>query len=64
MKFSKIMALTVWLIIVCITVSVVGKLLTMSDSICNVIGILIMPVVIYISLKTNCFTNIKFKKRK
>lgn len=64
MEFSKLMLLTIWLITVCAAMSLISKLLTMSDNLCNVIGILIIPVVVYVSLKTNCFTNIKIGKRK
>lgn len=64
MEFSKLMLLTVWLIAVCAVMSLISELLTMSDNLCNAIGILIIPVVVYVSLKTNCFTNIKIGKRK
>ena len=64
MEFSKLMLLTVWLIAVCAVISLISELLTMSDNLCNAIGILIIPVVVYVSLKTNCFTNIKIGKRK
>lgn len=64
MEFSKLMLLTVWLITVCAVMSLISELLTMSDNLCNAIGILIIPVVVYVSLKTNCFTNIKIGKRK
>lgn len=64
MEFSKLMLLTVWLIAVCAVMSLISELLTMSDNLCNAIGILIIPVVVYVSLRTNCFTNIKIDKRK
>lgn len=64
MEFSKLMLLTVWLIAVCAAMSLISELLTMSDNLCNAIGILIIPVVVYVSLRTNCFTNIKIGKRK
>lgn len=64
MEFSKLMLLTVWLIAVCAVMSLISELLTMSDNLCNAIGILIIPVVVYVSLRTNCFTNIKIGKRK
>lgn len=64
MEFSKLMLLTVWLITVCAVMSLISELLTMSDSLCNAIGILIIPVVVYVSLKTSYFTNIKIGKRK
>lgn len=63
MEFSKLMLFTIWLIVVCLAMSLISELLTMSNNLCNAIGILIIPIVVYVSLRTSCFTNIKIGKR-
>ena len=38
-------------------------MLTMPSTLCNIVGILLIPTYYIISEKTECFTNIKIKRK-
>ena len=60
---KKIMLLTLWAISFVLMITLICKMLTMPSTLCNIVGILLIPTYYIISEKTECFTNIKFKKK-
>lgn len=62
LNLKEMMLFTLWFFVVVITMTLICELLTMASTIGNFVGIILIPVVIYVSLATNFFTNIKFKK--
>lgn len=62
LNLKEMMLFALWFFVVVIAMTLICKLLTMASTIGNLIGILLIPIVIYVSLATNFFTNIKFKK--
>lgn len=63
LNLKEMILFTLWFFVVVITMTLICELLTMASTIGNFIGIILIPVVIYVSLATNFFTNIKFKKK-
>lgn len=59
---KKIMLFTLWAISFILIITLICKMLTMPSTLCNIVGILLIPTYYIISEKTECFTNIKFKK--
>lgn len=62
LNLKEMILFTLWFFVVVITMTLICELLTMASTISNFIGIILIPVVIYVSLATNFFTNIKFKR--
>lgn len=62
LNLKEIMLFALWFFVVVIAITFICRLLTMASTIGNLIGILLIPIVIYVSLATNFFTNIKFKR--
>ena len=62
LNLKEMMLFALWFFVVVITMTLICELLTMASTIGNFIGIILIPVVIYVSLATNFFTNIKFKR--
>lgn len=62
LNLKEMILFTLWFFVVVITMTLICELLTMASTIGNFVGIILIPVVIYVSLATNFFTNIKFKK--
>ena len=60
---KKIMLFTLWAISFILVITLICKMLTMPSTLCNIVGILLIPTYYIISEKTECFTNIKFKKK-
>ena len=54
--------IVIWLIVVFSTLTWACNLITMPSTIANLFGIILVIVITYITIKTNCFTNINFKK--
>jgi formate-dependent nitrite reductase membrane component NrfD len=66
MEVKTFILLLVWLIVAIGTVEVSFAMISASDTLANVIGIILLIVGIFVSLKTNCFTKfnrIKNEKR-
>mgnify|MGYP003532670571 CR=1 FL=1 len=63
LNLKEMILFTLWFFVVVITMTLICELLTMASTIGNFIGIILIPIVIYVSLATNFFTNIKFKKK-
>jgi hypothetical protein len=62
MRISTISKLVVWVILFTILLNVGFSMITMPNTIGNVIGFLIIVATVVISIKTKCLTTIKFKK--
>lgn len=62
LNLKEMMLFALWFFVVVIAMTLICELLTTASTIGNFIGIILIPVVIYVSLATNFFTNIKFKR--
>lgn len=62
MKTSTISKLVVWVILFIILLNVGFSMITMPNTIGNVIGFFIVIAIVVITIKTRCLTIIKFKK--
>lgn len=62
LNLKEMMLFALWFFVVVTMITFICKLLTMASTIGNFIGIILIPIIIYVSLATNFFTNIKFKK--
>lgn len=62
LNLKEMMLFALWFFVVVAVLTLICKLLTMASTIGNFIGIMLIPIVIYVSLATNFFTNIKFKR--
>lgn len=63
LNLKEMMLFALWFFVVVVAMTLICKLLTMASTIGNFVGIILIPIVIYVSLATNFFTNIKFKKK-
>ena len=63
MDGKKFLALLIWTISLILVLEVGFEALTMSDTFANIFGIVIIAVFAFVSQKTDCFTNINFKKK-
>ena len=59
---KNVLAFIIWFIVSMVVISVAFELISLSDSLLNVAGIAICLVLLYVSVETKCFTNIKLKK--
>lgn len=62
MKIKTFVQLLVWLIVALGTVEVSFAMMSASDTLANVIGIILLIAGIFVSVKTNCLT--KFNRIK
>lgn len=63
LNLREMILFALWFFVVVVAMTLICKLLTMASTIGNFVGIILIPIVIYVSLATNFFTNIKFKKK-
>ena len=63
MKTSTLSKLVVWVILFIILLNVGFSMITMPNTIGNVIGFLIVVAVVVISIKTECLTSIKLQRK-
>ena len=63
LNLKEMILFALWFFVVVVAMTLICKLLTMASTIGNFGGIILIPIVIYVSLATNFFTNIKFKKK-
>ena len=54
----------IWLLVVISTTTWVCDLITLPSTIANLLGITLLFVIWYISIRTKCFTTIKLTKNK
>ncbi len=62
LNLKEMMLFALWFFVVVVALTLICELLTMASTIGNFVGIMLIPIVIYVSLATNFFTNIKFKR--
>lgn len=62
LNLKEMMLFALWFFVVVIAMTLICELLTMASTIGNFVGIILIPIIVYVSLATNFFTNIKFKK--
>lgn len=62
LNLKEMLLFVLWFFVIVIAITLICELLTMSSTIGNFIGIILIPIIIYVSLATNFFTNIKFKR--
>lgn len=60
MKGFKIL---IWFIIFMFLISMSLDMISEPNTIENIIGLIVGYITIFVSIKTRCFTNIKFKKK-
>ena len=63
MKTSTIIKLVAWVILFIILLNVGFRMITMPNTIGNVIGFLIVVAIVVISIKTKCLTSIKLQRK-
>lgn len=63
MKHKKFILLLCWVLCLIGVLELAFAALTMSDTLFNVLGFILLTVFAYVSYQTNCFTNIKIKER-
>lgn len=56
--------LLLWVMVFFGATTGVCGLLTLASTVANLFGIVLMLITIYVSVKTECFTKINFKKEK
>lgn len=62
LNLKEMMLFALWFFVVVIALTLTCELLTMASTLGNFVGIMLIPIIIYVSLATNFFTNIKFKR--
>ena len=62
MKISTVIKLAVWFVLFIALLNVGLEMVTVPNTIENVIGFFIVVFMVIISIKTKCLTTIKFKK--
>lgn len=60
---KRLILFTLWAISFVLIITMICKMLTMPSTLCNIVGILLIPTYYIISEKTECFTNIKIKRK-
>lgn len=61
---SNLIKIPVWFICFVLVLNFALDMVNESSTVANVIGILIAVLAVYVSVKTECFTNINLKKNK
>ena len=63
MKTSTVIKLVVWVILFTILLNVGFSMITMPNTIGNVIGFLLIVAIVVISIKTKCLISIKLQRK-
>lgn len=61
---SNLIKIPIWFICFVLVLDFALDMVNESSTVANVIGILIAVLAVYVSVKTECFTNINLKKNK
>lgn len=61
---SNLIKIPIWFICFVLVLNFALDMVNESSTVANVIGILIAVLAVYVSVKTECFTNINLKKNK
>lgn len=62
MKTSDCIKLTIWLVLSILILNLGFNMLSAANTLANIIGLIIIIAVIFISFKTNCLRTLKFRK--
>lgn len=62
LNLKEMLLFVLWFFIVVNALTFICELFTSASTIGNFIGIILIPIIVYVSLATNFFTNIKFKR--
>lgn len=62
MNWKKAFGILVWIILVVLGLDLAFDLINLANTIANVGGLFLLFIIVFISFKTKCFTNFKFKK--
>lgn len=62
MKTSTIVKLVIWFVLFIALLNVGLEMITVPNTIENVIGLFIVVFIVIITIKTKCLTNLNFKK--
>lgn len=62
MKTSDCIKLTIWLVLSILILNLGFNMLSAANTLANIIGLVIIIAVIFISFKTNCLRTLKFRK--
>lgn len=62
MNWKKAFGILVWIILVVLGTDTAFGWINLASTIANVGGLFLLFIIVFISFKTKCFTNFKFKK--
>lgn len=62
MNWKKAFGILVWIILVVLGIDLALGLINLASTLANVGGLFLLFIIVFISFKTKCFTNFKFKK--
>ncbi len=62
MNWKKAFGILVWIILVVLGVDLALGWINLANTLANVGGLFLLFIIVFISFKTKCFTNFKFKK--
>jgi hypothetical protein len=61
---SNLIKIPIWFICFVLVLNFALDMVNESSTVANIIGILVAVFAVYVSVKTECFTNINLKKNK
>lgn len=59
---NKVILFTIWLVVTMIVATFICKFISEADTLLNIIGVILIPVWIKVSVITKCFTHINSKE--
>lgn len=62
MNWKKAFRILVWIILVVLGLDLAFGWINLANTIANIGGLFLLFIIVFISFKTKCFTNFKFKK--
>ena len=62
MNWKKAFRILVWIILFVLGVDLALGWINLASTLANVCGLFLLFIIVFISFKTKCFTNFKFKK--
>jgi hypothetical protein len=62
MNWKKAFGILVWIILIVLGIDLALGWINLASTLANVGGLFLLFIIVFISFKTKCFTNFKFKK--
>lgn len=62
MNWKKAFRILIWIILFVLGVDLALGWINLANTLANVGGLFLLFIIVFISFKTKCFTNFKFKK--